>query len=31
MRTRVFVCRLVTGLDRPTVSGHFLVALPTGW
>ena len=28
LRTRVFVCRSVTGLDRPTVSGHFLLALP---
>ena len=28
VRTHVFVCRSVTGLDRPTVSGHFLLALP---
>ena len=27
VRTHVFVCRSVTGLDRPTVSGHFLLAL----
>ena len=27
VRIRVFVCRSVPGLDRPTVSRHFLLAL----